>query len=135
MIRFQGARGDEELLHTHHKWLKPPTGRCGGACQTLGKSCNAHGCCVDLNDWHVWLCSDTVYKAFQVALDGSGIQGKDGHTSLVLNTWILPRKIANTRRKTAPALIERISLHRISALSVSNHITCCMGLQLHHQGA
>lgn len=45
-----------------------------------------------------------------MALDG--MQRRQHHTSLVLNTWILPLNIANTKRKSAPALIERISLHK-----------------------
>ena len=33
----EGKLCDKEK--THQRWLKPPTGRCGGACQTLGRSC------------------------------------------------------------------------------------------------
>ena len=34
-------------------------------------------------------------------------------TNLVLNTWILPLKIAKTSRKNVPALMDSINLHMV----------------------
>ena len=104
---------------THQRWLNPPTGRCGGACQTLGRSCEGIPHISKAQDGKhgvglvVKLTRSPLGLWQSAELLGSICGCYCGHTSLVRNTCILPLKIANTRRKNAPALHDKISLQEI----------------------